>query len=60
MGKAEPLQCGQEVAYTDVIKVYKTRSAVEKVDRDQQFIVSSSKRIRGHHMKTAGTKFKPK
>lgn len=44
--------------YTDVIEVYKIRSDTEKMDRDQQFIVSSSKRIIGHHMKPARIKFK--
>lgn len=58
MGKTEPLQCGQEVVYIDVIKVYEIRSAIKKVDRDQKPIVSSSKRIT-HHMKTEGNKFKP-
>lgn len=51
MGYAETLQPGQEVAYTDVTEVYKIRTALEKVDRDQQFIVFSSKRIIGHRMK---------
>lgn len=40
MGKTEPLQCGQEVAYIDVIKVYKIRSAIKKMDRDQENLLS--------------------
>lgn len=43
MGKAEPLQCGQDMVYIAVIKVYKIRSAIKNMDRDQKLIVLPAK-----------------